>query len=89
MRMAFSITDTTEKVNLRLKWLSICLNIDYENGTMEFFLNGKVLKLSKAVGHMERPHDHQSKALIVHVGRRMGKLSSIIGKIVDFNLWDR
>ena len=82
MKMAFSITDTAEKINFRLKWLSICLNIDYENGTMEFFLNGKELKLSKAVARMERPNDHQSKALIVHVGRRMGKLSSIIGKML-------
>ena len=27
--------------NIRLKWLSICLNIDYEAGTMELYLNGE------------------------------------------------
>ena len=27
--------------NIRLKWLSICLNIDYGAGTMELYLNGE------------------------------------------------
>ena len=33
----------TETNNMRLKWLSICFNIDYDNGTMELYLNGAPL----------------------------------------------
>ena len=30
----------TDTNNIRLKWMSICFNIDYDNGTMALYLNG-------------------------------------------------
>ena len=33
----------TDTNNIRLKWMSICFNIDYDNGTMELYLNGAPL----------------------------------------------
>ena len=39
----------TETNNIRLKWMSICFNIDYDNGTMALFLNGYQLTARCAV----------------------------------------
>ena len=30
--------------NTRMKWISICFNIDYDDGTMQLYLNGKPLE---------------------------------------------
>ena len=40
----------TETNNMRLKWLSICFNIDYDNGTMELYLNGAPLPARSVIG---------------------------------------
>ena len=38
---------------------------------------------------MVRPDDHEANDVIVHLGRRFGKEAPIIGKMVNFNMWDR
>ena len=40
----------TETNNIRLKWMSICFNIDYDNGTMELYLNGAPLPTRSVIG---------------------------------------
>ena len=49
----------TETNNIRLKWMSICFNIDYDNGTMALFLNGYQLTARWAVigGIWSRDHN--------------------------------
>ena len=49
----------TETNNIRLKWMSICFNIDYDNGTMALFLNGYQLTARWAVigGRWSRDHN--------------------------------
>ena len=37
------IFDSTSTKNIRLKWMAICYSIDYDNGTMQMFLNGEKL----------------------------------------------
>ena len=84
----FNFSDISETTNLRLKWLSLCFNIDYENGTANISLNGEILKQTKSK-KMVRPDDHESNDVIVHLGRRFGKNEPLIGKMVNFNMWDR
>ena len=84
----FNFRDKSETTNVRLKWISICFNIDYENGTADISLNGEILKATKPM-KMVRPDDHESNDVIVHLGRRFGKNEPLIGKMVNFNMWDR
>ena len=84
----FNFRDISETTNVRLKWISICFNIDYKNGTADISLNGEILKATNPM-KMVRPDDHEANDVIVHLGRRFGKESPLIGKIVNFNMWDR
>ena len=78
----------TETNNVRLKWLSICFNINYTEGTMELFLNGETL-WPKVRKPMELPPDWEISPMIVRLGRYYFDDTPLIGKIVDFNMWDR
>ena len=48
-RYDFIFNGNTETSNIRLKWLSICFNINYIEGSMELFLNGEPLLPKKKV----------------------------------------
>ena len=74
--------------NIRLKWLSICFNIDYNNGTMELYLNGQPLPATQRKP-MALPPDADTAPMIVRLGRYYFDDTPLIGKIYDFNLWDR
>ena len=54
----------TETNNIRLKWMSICFNIDYDNGTMALFLNGYQLTARWDVIGGIRSHDQKCSPLI-------------------------
>ena len=78
----------TETNNMRLKWLSICFNIDYDNGSMELYLNGESLP-GKKKKDMTLPANSSSSPLIVRLGRYFFDDTTMIGKMIDFNMWDR
>ena len=73
--------------NVQLKWLSICFNIDYDDGTMELYLNGRNIP-GEQRKPMELPPDHETSPLIVRLGHYYFDDTPLIGKIFDFNLWD-
>ena len=77
-----------EETNLRLKWFSICFNINYDNGTMELYLNGDLVD-SKQRKPMELPADWETSSLIVRLGKNPFDDTPFIGKIMDFQMWDR
>ena len=78
----------TSTNNMRLKWLSVCFNIDYDNGTMELYLNGKALEPYQRKP-MVLPADSDTKPLIVRLGRYFFDDTPLIGKIYDFHMWDK
>jgi hypothetical protein len=74
--------------NIRLKWLTICLNFDYVNGTVEMFLNGDKIKqtIKKPI---ILPYNSEKQPLIVRFGRYYYDSTPLIGQVVDINIWDR
>ena len=74
--------------NIRLKWLAICLNFNYVNGTVDMFLNGKKnqQKIKKPI---ILPDDSEKKPLIIRFGYYYFDNTPLIGKVVDINVWDR
>ena len=70
--------------NLLQKWLSICLNIDYENGSVQTWINGIELKsYNKSLIYPN------ATSMTVRLGKYYGDGGVLIGKILDFNMWDR
>ena len=66
----------------------MCLNFDYNNGTMELFLNGN--RASQTVRKpLSLPDDYENLPLIVRMGHYYYDATPLIGKIVNINLWDR
>ena len=82
------IFDSTSTKNIRLKWMAICYSIDYDNGTMEMFLNGEKLP-QKSRKALALPENADSLPLVVRLGRYYYDNTPLLGKIVDFNMWDR
>ena len=74
--------------NIRLKWLAICFNFNYVNGTVDMFLNGKKSQ-QKFRRSIVLPEDSDEKPLIVRFGRYFYDNTPLIGKVVDINMWDR
>ena len=56
---------------------------------MELFLNGEPLLPKKTYKPMELPEDWQVTPMIVRLGSYFFDDTPLIGRIVDFNLWDR
>ena len=74
--------------NIRLKWLAICLNFDYVNGTVEMFLNGDKIK-QKIKKPIVLPDNSEKQPLIVRFGQYYYDSTPLIGQVVDINMWDR
>ena len=55
---------------------------------MELFLNGEPL-WPKQRKPMELPPDWETSPMVVRLGRYYFDDTPLIGKIVDFNMWDR
>ena len=68
--------------------MAICLNFDYEAGTLEMFLNGEKQN-QKIVRPLVLPEDSTDKPLIIRFGRYYYDDTPLIGMIVDINIWDR
>ena len=85
----FYYKDRTDTTNIRLKWMSICLSINYENGTMEAAMNGKMLTPIKKSMSLEWPSQYNESYVNVHMGRYFGDNVPIIGRMADINIWDR
>ena len=74
--------------NIRLKWMAICLNFNYEEGKVDLFLNGE--KMPQIVKKpISLPDSSDNERLIVRMGRYYYDGTPLIGKIVDINIWDR
>ena len=71
-----------------MKWLAICLNFNYVNGTVEMFLNGKKSQQT-IIKPIVLPEDSDEKPLIVRFGRYYYDDTPLIGRVVDINMWDR
>ena len=73
--------------NIQLKWLALCFNFNFVNGTTDLFMNGKRLKQN-----VKKPvtrGDHEGKPLIIRIGKYYYDNTPLIGKVVDINFWDR
>lgn len=74
--------------NIRLKWLSICLNLDYVNGTVDMFLNGERATQVKKKP-ISLPDSYEDKNLIIRFGHYYFDRTPLIGTLADINIWDR
>ena len=86
-RSDFKFNGTLAK-NIRLKWIAICLNFNYVNGTVEMFLNGEknqqIIKKPIVL-----PEESNENPLIVRFGKYFYDKTPLLGKVVDINIWDR
>ena len=79
--------------NLLLKWSTICLNIDYDNSLVQSYINGEELEVT----NWKIPQGYDNRTLIypntnsmtVRLGKYWADGGALIGKILDFNMWDR
>ena len=83
----FKFNGTLAK-NIRLKWIAICLNFNYVNGTVDMFLNGKKSQ-QKFRKPIVLPEDSADLPLVIRFGRYFYDDTPLIGKLVDINMWDR
>ena len=73
-----------ESGNLLQKWSSICLNIDYENSLVQSWINGEDL------GYDNRTLIYpNTNSMTVRLGKYFIDDTALIGKILDFNMWNR
>ena len=84
--------NTGEKYNLRSKWTSICTALDFAGDNWDIFVNGKeedgkVTSNLRPVGG--RLSDEKDLPMVVRVAHYYFDNKPIIGRIVDFHVWDR
>ena len=63
--------------------------MNFENGTLEAALNGKILTPKKKSNPFEWPSAYDENYVDVYMARYFGKSVPIIGKMADINIWDR
>ena len=73
-----------ERSNFLQKWSSICVNVDHDFDVVQFWINGE--DLGSRYGSL---YHQDFKSMTVRLGKYYGDNSSLIGKLVDFNMWDR
>ena len=78
------IKDQEDSGNLLQKWSSICLNIDYEKSLTQFWINGEDLGFDNTT--LIYPN---TNSMTVRLGKYWADGGALIGKILDFNMWDR
>ena len=84
------IFNSKKQENVQVNWLSICFSISFENDTVILLLNGEKLQSSnKRKSLIEVSGRTDFSALIVELGSYYFDDTMLIGKIVDFNMWDR
>ena len=80
-------TSNNGKQNIQLKWLALCFNFNFINGTTDVFMNGERLKQN-----VKKPitrGDYLGKPFIIRMGQYYFDRTPLIGKLVDINVWDR
>ena len=50
--------------NIRLKWMAMCLNLDYDNQTVELYLNGEK-SIQTVKKPITLPVDYEDKPLVI------------------------
>ena len=79
-----NIPNRDKSGSLLQKWSSICLNIDYENSVVQSWIDGEDL------GFDNRTLTYSNTtSMIVRLGKYWADGGPLIGKILDFNMWDR
>ena len=84
-KFLFNSEDTK---NIRLKWLAVCINLDFTAGSTQLFLNGGEM-LGIQDKNISLPADAATAPLIVRIGKLYTDNTPLIGKIVDINMFDR
>ena len=79
------------KYNLRSKWTSMCTSFDFPADNWQLFVNGKeIANLSTILRPLTgKMSDAKDLPMVVRLAHYYFDDKPIIGKIVDFNLWDR
>ena len=78
--------------SLASKWTSICVAFDFSGDRWEYLVNGKRLKY-KRTSYLRplngRMSDDKDLPMVVRLGHYYFDNKPIIGKMIDFHLWDR
>ena len=82
---------TENKYNLRNKWTSVCFALDYENDQLDLFINGEgnIAKIKNHIEFGNVTHAKKNKKMTIRLGLYDFDDTPLIGKIIDFHLWDR
>ena len=80
-----------KKYNLRNKWTSVCFALDYENDQLDLFINGQgnVTKIKNHIEFGNATHAKKNKKMTIRLGHYDFDDTPLIGKIIDFHVWDR
>ena len=81
-----------EPFNIRNKWTSVCHSLDFTNDKWSMAINGNsnMSSLSNYNGPLNSKFsDNVTTPMMIRVGHYYFDNKPILGKIVDFNVWDR
>ena len=81
-----------EPFYIRNKWTSVCHSLDFANDKWSMAINGNSNKtsLSNYNGPLTyKFSDNATTPMMIRVGHYYFDNKPILGKIVDFNVWDR
>ena len=87
-RSAEFLFNSSDTKNIRLKWLALCINLDFSSGNTQLFLNGQEMP-GRKLGNTSLPVEAATTPLIVRIGKLYTDSTPLIGKIVDINMFDR
>ena len=81
-----------EPFNIRNKWTSVCHALDFADDQWSMAINGNsnATSLSNYNGPLtSKFSDNNTTPMMIRVGHYYFDNKPILGKIVDFNVWDR
>lgn len=81
-----------ERYSIRNKWTSVCHSLDFVKDSWKMAINGDTnatYLYRHNVPLKEKFSDNASMPLVIRLGHYFFDDKPIIGKIVDFNVWDR
>ena len=83
--------ETFTEYNLRNKWTSFCFALDYEHDLLDLYINGQgnVTKIRNHIEFGNVTHAKNNKKMTIRLGHYDFDDTPLIGKIIDFHLWDR
>ena len=83
---------TYQDYNLRNKWNSFCMSIDFTNDKCDLYINGKAntTYLHRQARKLnERFSDRKDLPMVIRLGHYYFDNKPILGTILDFHIWDR